>query len=402
MRLRRLLYPTLVFVGVWLVLGIAGELLPFPDPNVLESSADVAALPFWFLGLYVIVVALAPPMHGLHERWGWRVPAALVLGAVIVDIVVHGFGVEQVGFLNYAFVWLLPHQLGFFYADGTLLRLRPPVLSGIALSALAGLITLTAVAGYPTSMIGVPGEDRWNTDPPSLPLVALAVWLIALALLARPALNHGPTTRRLTRANTRVLSMYLWHVSALPLAVLVLYPLGFPRHEAGTSAWWAWRPVWLLGLGGALLLLIAAVGRFEVHPSPEPPPPGRRPLRTAAAALGVVWVAVGLLGFGVTGFDRIVASSGEGVLAFTMTPLLNAVHLALGVSAGGAALAGRGPAPVAWIGAFVSAGIGIAGWSDGITVLGTNRATAVLDLALGLLGAAMLIGFRRVGAGLDP
>jgi hypothetical protein len=64
-----------VFVAVWLVVGVAAELLPLPHPNLVDRGADIAALPFWFVGLYVVVVAVAPAMLRLHRRWGWRVPA---------------------------------------------------------------------------------------------------------------------------------------------------------------------------------------------------------------------------------------------------------------------------------------------------------------------------------------
>ena len=56
-RMVRLLAPTVAFMAVWLVVGIVAEALPLPEPNVVERAADVAALPFWFLGLYVVVVA---------------------------------------------------------------------------------------------------------------------------------------------------------------------------------------------------------------------------------------------------------------------------------------------------------------------------------------------------------
>ncbi|MDF1597236.1 MAG: acyltransferase family protein [Acidimicrobiia bacterium] len=387
-RLTRLLQPTVAFIVIWLLLGLAGQLLPLPQPNLLERGADIAALPFWFVGVYVVVVALAPAMYRLHERWRWRVPAALAVGAVLVDVAVHGFGVEAVGFANYAFVWLIPHQFGFFYADGSLDPIRPGVLAGAAGAGLAGLVVLAGWAGYPVSLIMVPGEDRWNSDPPSLPLVAVAVWLVSLALLARPAFQRlWKEGGWLQRINRVPLSMYLWHISVLPVAVGFLYPLGFPRDPVGSVGWWLWRPVWLASLSASLTLVLLVVRRFEVHPPPRPMPIESAARRIGPASFGVVLVAVALLGFGVTGFNGITADYGEGLLGFTLNPLFNTVHLVLGLTVlAGVYRSGR-LTSVVLISALILGLIGLMGRETGIEVLATNGATATLDLVLGGLGA---------------
>ena len=331
-RYRRLLTPTLVFVGVWLTVGVLAELLIDPLPNVADRAADLAALPFWFLGLYLFVVALAPLMIRLHRSWGWWVPAVMVVGVVAVDIIYHGFGITQVGVLNYALVWLLAHQLGFFYADGSLLRLSRRALVGATVLGLAGLVVLTTVGSYPVSMVGVPGDERWNTSPPSLALVMLTVWLVGLALLARPCVLRRKRGRLVREANRVVLTVFLWHVSAVALTAMVLYPLGFPEPGTGTAAWWALRPVWMVLLVPSLVLLVIVFRRFEFHPQPDMEvPTDVASVRYVAAGIAVVSIGLGVLGFGVTGFNRIASDLGEGVLGFDLNPLQNVVHLVLGL-----------------------------------------------------------------------
>ena len=388
-RLRRLLNPTLVFIAVWLLVGIAAELLPLPDPNLVDRGADIAALPFWFVGLYVVVVAIAPAMLRLHNRWGWRVPLVLAVGAVAVDVLTYPLGLAGFGVANYAFVWLLPHQLGFFYNDRS--RISPSLLWGMAGGGLAALILLTSVGGYPVSMIFVPGADRGNTEPPSLAIVAVSAVLISVALIARPWMGRR-FDRWITGLNRVPLSMYLWHVSAIPIAVAVLYPLGFPQHPIGSSGWWLWRPVWLLTLAGGLALIVMAVARFELHPIPATldVEPDRR--RIPLALLGVVIVAISLLGFGVTGFNRPLAATGEGLLGFTMNPLLNGVHLAVGLTV---LLVVFGTRRVFLSTAAVAGSVllvaGLAGLDEGFAALGSNSATSTVDLVLGgvLVAAAV-------------
>jgi fucose 4-O-acetylase-like acetyltransferase len=392
-RFVRLLTPTVAFMAVWLVVGILAEALPWPEPNVVESAADVAALPLWFLGLYVVVVALAPPLWRLHERLGWWVPAFLMIGTVAVDVLVHGLGYDTIGVANYAFVWLLPHQLGFFYADGRLEQVSGWLAGTLAAVGLLGLVVAVTVGGYPVSMIGVPGENRWNTNPPSLPLVALMIWLIGLALLARPRIRSWALRKRrlVQRLNSITLTLYLWHVGALTITAAVVYPLGFPRSDTGSALWWATRPIWLGVLVPFLLLLVSGFRRFEVHQVPQMIPrfPDHR-ARHVAAGIGVVSLALGILGFGVTGFDHVATEFGESVLAFSMNPLQNILHVAIGL---GVLWAAYLPVSVA-LGAATASVLylllGAAGWSTGIMLLAMNPATARLHTVVGLLGLGLL------------
>lgn len=392
-RLARLLTPTVAFMAVWLLVAVVAQALPLPEPNVVERAADLAALPFWFLGLYVLVVALAPTMWWLHERLGWGVPLLLAVGAATVDTVVHGFGYEGVGVLNYGFVWLLPHQLGFFYADGRLAGMARRNAGALAVAGLACLLVAVTIGGYPVSMVGVPGEERWNTDPPSLALVAMTMWLLGLALLLRPLVGSwGARARRLLdRLRAVVLTLYLWHVSAVALAAAVVYPLGFPRSETGSSLWWATRPLWLLVLAPCLALLTFGFRRLEVHPAPQPVVRTNSPaVRLVVAALAIVSCALGLIGFGVSGFDRVAAEQGEGILAFTVNPLQNTLHVVVGLALLRAVVVPVAPAIAGTAAAMLYLVLGAAGWSAGVGLLAANAATARLHAVVGSLGVLLL------------
>ena len=150
-RLVRLLAPTLVFMSVWLLVGIVAEALPLREPNPLGRAADLAALPFWFLGMYVVVVALAPRLWQLHQRLGWWVPALFFAGAAIVDVLVYGFGYTAVGVANYAFVWLAVHQLGYAWRDGHMAGMRQG-LTWVA-GGLVVMVGLIMLGPYPVSMV---------------------------------------------------------------------------------------------------------------------------------------------------------------------------------------------------------------------------------------------------------
>lgn len=394
-RILRLMTPTAVFLGVWLLIGAALDVIDPVPPNILARGGEVAALPFWFLGIYLAVVALAPSMLRLHQRAGLAVPLALALAAGVVDVLRLGFDVPHIGVANYAFVWLLGHQLGFLYRDGVLTkhRITGSLMAG---SGLVGMVALIAWGPYATSMVGVPGEDFWNTDPPSLPLVALTVWLVGLALALRPAaarLLAGEATWRIVRRlNQRVLTAYLWHVSALSIVVALLYPRGFPQPETGSGAWWAARPLWIAALIPSLALLIVIFGRFEVHPAQRESSGEYGAVRLVAAGFGIFSLVVGAIGFGVAGFVDL-AGAGSSVLAFRLNPLLSVLDVVLGGAAVAAVWRSDGASGwAALMGAAVFALIGMpaAAESTSVEFLGMNAATGLLHVVAAALTVSLL------------
>lgn len=265
-RAERLLRPTAAFLVLWLLLVTALQLAGV-SRDALALTGGLVARPLWFLGIYLIMIALAPAMVRLHRRFGVKVIAGMVAGAGIVDLLRFAGDAPSVGYLNFAFVWLLAHQLGFLYADGTLLRLRRRGRMTLAVAGLAGLAVLAATPVYPGSMVGLPGDKVSNMDPPTVCIIALTLWQVGLVLLARPGVSRWLQRVRPWAAvigvNAVIMTAFLWHLSALLIAVGVLYPLGWPQPEGGTTAWWLLRIPWIAILGGLLFGLVALFGRFE-------------------------------------------------------------------------------------------------------------------------------------------
>jgi hypothetical protein len=73
--------------------------------------------------------------------------------------------------------------------------------------------------------------------------------------------------------NTVVMTLFLWHMTAFLLAVLVLWPLGLGQQGDTTTSWWLERPLWELVPAAFLVPIVAAFGRFE-RPRPAARPAG--------------------------------------------------------------------------------------------------------------------------------
>jgi hypothetical protein len=188
-RAARLLRPTVVFLAVWAVAGTALGLAGVPG-TVLRPLALLVVQPLWFLGVYLLVVALAPAMLRLHRRFGPAVVVWLGLAAAAADLTGRLPGLDRVTNGNFVLVWLFAHQLGFLYADGALTRWPRRIHAALAACGLAALGALTGSGAWPPSMVGLPGERVSNMSPPSLCIVALTVWLVGLAMLVRPTVTH--------------------------------------------------------------------------------------------------------------------------------------------------------------------------------------------------------------------
>ena len=108
-RASRLLKPTAVLLAVWLPLSIALELFLDLNPRAYERSMMLLTAPLWFLGVYLIMIGLAPKMLKIHRRYGRAALASMAVGAVVVDLLGINLNVPLVGALNYLFVWLFAH-----------------------------------------------------------------------------------------------------------------------------------------------------------------------------------------------------------------------------------------------------------------------------------------------------
>ncbi|MET9094126.1 acyltransferase [Streptomyces cyaneofuscatus] len=303
-RLQRLLRPTMVFVLVWGAAALLIQLLG-GGGGLTGVTLRLVTQPLWFIGIYLAMVAFTPPLLRLHERYGWGAFAGLAGAAAAVDVLRFAAGVPYVEFLNFAFVWLAVHQLGFLRADGRLGA--GPALSALrrpALLAGGGLITavaLVAAGPYPLSMVGMPGEKVSNMAPPTLALLCHGLWLVgAVELLRAPAarlLARPRAWRTVVAANGVAMTAFLWHLTAMLGVYGAMLALDVPLPEPATAAWWAQTPLRLAVAAALTAVLVAAFRTFE-RPAPTAAVQGHAPL----AALGATLTLLGVLGLSMVGF----------------------------------------------------------------------------------------------------
>ncbi|MEU6914011.1 acyltransferase family protein [Streptomyces olindensis] len=260
-RLTRLFKPVLAVLGLWTVAASA-LLLSGAEFGTVRTLVKLALSPLWFLVVFAALTAATPLLARLNPLW----PLAVVLH---VDLLRFGLGGPSwLGWVNVAAGWMVPFTLGAAWTRGELERRRAGwVLLVGGAAATAGLVLW---AGYPASMVGVPGEGLSNLDPPTLAVVTFGLAQCGLALLLRARLRQamrGPVAwAAVALVNLSAMTVFLWHQTALmattATGLLAGRLPGLHTRPDGLD-WVGARLLWLPVFALALAVCWAAFRSFE-------------------------------------------------------------------------------------------------------------------------------------------
>lgn len=292
-RVHRLLLPAVLSIGTAGV-GLAMLAVSGVPTELVQTAGFRFGQPLWFLAVFLLCQALLPALIAAHDRAPLSSILGLATAAVVIEVLRAVAGMEAIGFLNLAFVWLTLQQLGFFLADGRLgaLSHRTRVIAGLgAVSLLAG-----------SFLTGVFSPDLIeNLNPPTLALLLTGVAQTALLSLLRPTLTRLSTRPRIAAVagfvTARTMTVYLWHMPVLlamaGATALLAMGTGLVPPEPSSAGWWLTRPLWL-GLAAALTAVAAwALAAGEQRRMPPPTSSGLRAAQAVLAGLaGVVLLLV--------------------------------------------------------------------------------------------------------------
>ena len=341
-RVTRLMRPVGLLLLVWIPIMLVLEQSSIDQKNVRDLTTLVSQ-PLWFIGVYLIVCAAAPPMLRLYQRTPVGSIAGLMLGAIAVDLGRFLGDSEQVGYLNFALIWLIAQQLGFAYHSGALRRVRSPQWFAVGIAAIIVLALLVTFGPYPASMVGLPGQKISNMAPPTICLLALMVLQVSIAMILRDSatswLERAHPWKFTIAVNSAIMTIFCWHLTAAVLVVAVLNAVGAPFPSGGSATWWLTRPIWLLVLLVILGLLIGAFSRFErgalMKRNPHPALPAST-ARVGIAVLAVLLLIIGLLGIAGNGLTHVLETRTP-ILGFIgFSPITSLAEIVAGVVLSGA------------------------------------------------------------------
>lgn len=267
-RYRRLMTPIAAFLTVWVLVVIAAGLLGV-SASLIRSGSLAVVVPLWFLAVYLLVIPAVPVTSWLWDRMGtWSIAAGLA-AAIAVDALRLVESLDWVGWVNFVFVWLTVHQIGYAWVTERRAPSRRLLATGAVVLPIA-IGAVTVFGPYPVAMVGVVGFTDNNALPPTAVLLVFGVWQYCLVRLFEPAASRlmhrpGPWTA-VVGFHTVMMTVYVWHLPVLALVVLAGYGLGFgfdfPPLGAG---WWVTRPLWIALLSVVLAGFVLVFGRYEVR-----------------------------------------------------------------------------------------------------------------------------------------
>jgi hypothetical protein len=236
--------------------------------------------PMWFVGIYAVVTALTPLALAMDRRLGLFAALPALAAVAVVDLLRYGPWQHAMpgwlGLLNLLPGWSFGYLLGVGWARGRIAR-RGAVL--LAVGGLALAVTLVTHFGYPVSMVGVPGDLRTNSHPPSLLVLALAAAQSGLAILLHDRLARVLARPRLWAGvallNLGAMTVFCWHqVALMSLSGAAQLAGRVPGlHDAPSGPGWLlhrvlWFPVYALVLAGFVALARRAERPWRGVPRP--------------------------------------------------------------------------------------------------------------------------------------
>ncbi|MEU7578979.1 acyltransferase [Streptomyces sp. NPDC041068] len=269
-RLARLGRPVLGVAAVWAALIPVLYALGVPG-TTLRTGSTLVIQPLWFVGVYTVITALTPWCIRLAERMGGWAAVPLLGSVAVVDFLRYGPFADAMpswlSLLNLLPGWMFAYQLGVSWGEKKLGRRGAWLLlvGGTALFA-----ALLLAFHYPASMVGVPGEARTNSHPPSLLVLALAAAQSGAAILLRDRI--GSLLRRpalwapVVVINLSAMTILCWHQTALLTAAVPGSFLGAVpglTTSPDTVGWIAARIAWLPLIAGLLMLIGRYARGFE-------------------------------------------------------------------------------------------------------------------------------------------
>ncbi|MFF2813524.1 acyltransferase [Streptomyces sp. NPDC058000] len=295
-RLARLGRPVLGVTAVWATLIPLLHALGVSTAT-LRTGATLVIQPLWFVGIYAVVTALTPYCAAAARKLGVWSAVPLLVSVAAVDFLRYGPFAAAVpswlSLLNLLPGWLFAYQLGVCWGER---RLGRYTAWGLLWGGAALFAALLLFFHYPASMVGVPGQDRVNSHPPSLLVLALAAAQSGAAVLLRDKLarllRRPALWAPVVVINLSAMTILCWHQTAMFAAAV---PASFAGAVPGLTTvpdalgWIAARLAWMPVFAVLLVLISSVTRRFEAPWTGA----GRAP-RTVAAVLAAAFAAFAL------------------------------------------------------------------------------------------------------------
>ncbi len=366
-RVRRMLKPVVTLLFIWIPVTFLIDWQNIRSEDFASRLSTIVTQPLWFIGVFLIVTAVAWPLYSLHEKWGTKF---LIVGALIpflVDWLRFSADNASIGYLN-IFIWIWIHQMGYAYADGTLLANAQTDKSNgrtqlwkkfgglfVAIIGFTGLFFTSGIKEfgknsittkiaeffhidnlpYPSSMVGLSTDEFSNMNPPTVAILFLAIAQIGLVIIYRDRLQKILQNKKLwtftVAINSMILTIFCWHQSSMVIVTLIRFSLGIDEPTVGTTTWWITRPILLGAYAIVLAGIVAIFWKYERWRNDDLTGVTSK----SVAICSVIILIIGLLGLAIGGIDDMFGEGRDVLGLFQLNAFLSITLTICGAGAFG-------------------------------------------------------------------
>ena len=220
-RINSILGPMIVLIifgSLTIHYSISNKLIPeyfVTSTDSLHPTTEFLLWPLWLVSIYLVVLMFSPVTAYFHKKNSWFFLLVLFSMFLFIDIFTFSSAYISLKYLNYLFFWLFVHQLGYFYADGSLQDIKLPIYFILGLVSYILLFLLSSDYSPLTSISNFRLAINTNEDPPTLIMLLSSTGLISLVLMFRnigeKLLKNKYIWSVVCVFNSHLYTYFLWH-----------------------------------------------------------------------------------------------------------------------------------------------------------------------------------------------
>ena len=221
-RINTLLGPVIVWIfSSTIVLNFLSRSENFP--NYLTTSEDgimpsieFILWPLWLVSIYLVMVLFAPFTIYLHKKYPYATVLSLITLTVLIDNIDFSLSFSYIKLFNYLFFWIVIHQIGYFFADGKIQKVKLNVFKYITVFTYGYLFYQMSVSESYLSLASYRLTSFNNEDPPTTMYLIASIGLICLFLSVKNIIENILANQKIwlliSHIHSNIYTIYLWHL----------------------------------------------------------------------------------------------------------------------------------------------------------------------------------------------
>ena len=190
-------------------------------------SVEFILWPLWLVSIYLVMVIFAPFTIFLHKKYPYATVLGLITMTILIDNIDFSLNLSYIRLFNYLFFWIAIHQLGYFYADGKILKVNLNVFRYITLFTYGYLFYQMSDSNPYLSLASYRLTSLNNEDPPTTTYLIASIGLICLFLSLKNVIENILSNQKIwlliSHVHSNIYTVYLWHL----FVFFIIYIFGF-------------------------------------------------------------------------------------------------------------------------------------------------------------------------------